>query len=142
MRRIKILLAEDSEFLAEVMKDFLGLQGFRVVIARNGMEALKHPALNSVDLIIMDIDMPIMGGIQATSKLRALGFSRPILAHSGEVDFQLRSDFRAAGFSAHVAKPIDFPEFVSLLQSLLPETQRHQPDTRFHVDIEGANSLL
>lgn len=116
-----ILLVDDSNDLITVMTHILAEKGFHVAVAMNGKEAVDYPALDSIDLIIMDIDMPVMSGIEATSHLRADGFTGPIIAYSGGVDFQKRSDFINAGFSAHTDKPVDFDELESLIRSLLPQ---------------------
>lgn len=116
-----ILLVDDSDDLITLMTHILEEKGFKVAIAKNGIEAVEFPALDSIDLIIMDIDMPVMSGIQATFHLRAAGFTRPIIAYSGGVDFQMRADFISAGFTAHTDKPVDFAELESLIRSLLPK---------------------
>jgi two-component system sensor histidine kinase/response regulator len=118
MRNAKILLAEDSEDLAETMVDALGGQGYSVIVAKNGMEVLQHPSLGSVDLIIMDMQMPVMDGLTATRKLREQGCKIPILACTGMQDSLIRQKVLAAGCSSYVEKPIDFASFFSLVAKL------------------------
>ena len=68
--RTKILLAEDNEFNQETIRTFLESKGFLVTIANNGLEALQMASANPPHLIIMDIQMPLMDGLEATKQLR------------------------------------------------------------------------
>src|SRR5437762_871192 len=66
-----ILLAEDNEFTAETMRDYLLFHNFRVNLARNGYEVIEQALFATPDLIIMDIQMPGINGFEAMQRLRA-----------------------------------------------------------------------
>lgn len=79
----------------------------KVVVANNGEEALKIVEQEAVNLVFMDMEMPIMGGLEATEKLRANAYSGPIYMISGNVDVGYKQQSLAAGADGHLAKPVD-----------------------------------
>lgn len=78
-----------------------------VLVANHGQEALDMMAEESIDLVFMDMEMPVMGGIEATEKLREQGFQGPIYMISGNVDLEHKQQSKAAGADGHMAKPVD-----------------------------------
>ena len=105
-----LLLVEDNHVNQEVAKEILGASGFDIDIRDNGAKAVQAIKKNTYDVVLMDIQMPVMDGLQATHKIRSLGgrFAElPIIAMtahalSGDAEKSL-----AAGMNAHVTKPID-----------------------------------
>ncbi|NJM10089.1 MAG: response regulator [Bdellovibrionaceae bacterium] len=102
----KILLAEDSLDGADLVTLYLELEGASVRHVTNGFEAIQAAGEDRFDLILMDIQMPMMDGLLATENLRSKGFTLPILALTAhalreEVDKSLN-----AGCDAHLTKPI------------------------------------
>jgi CheY-like chemotaxis protein len=69
---MKVLLVEDSRPVAIVLSNSLMAIGFEVDIVRNGLEAVQQYALEVPDLIFMDLEMPVMNGFEATSRIRAI----------------------------------------------------------------------
>ncbi|MDR2140438.1 MAG: response regulator [Deltaproteobacteria bacterium] len=117
----RILLAEDNEVNQLVAVKFLEKAGLIVTIANNGAEAVNLLEKERFDLVLMDIQMPVMDGLEATRRIR----SRPELADlpivamtahamAGDQDISL-----AAGMSAHLTKPIDFTALFQTLQVFL-----------------------
>lgn len=109
----KILLAEDSEDLQWLLSTILRSAGATVTLAHNGKEAVALARSELFDLILMDVEMPVMGGREATQTLRASGFKQPILgltAHalSNEIEKTI-----AAGCNAHISKPVDVDQLIS-----------------------------
>lgn len=103
----KILLAEDNETNQLVAKDILKNMGLEVDIASNGEEAVELYNLNKYDLILMDLQMPVLDGFEATKKIREIDSKIPIIALSAAVmqsDKDLTSE---AKMNAHLAKPIE-----------------------------------
>jgi len=78
-----------------------------VLVANHGQEALDMMAEESIDLVFMDMEMPVMGGIEATEKLREQGYQGPIYMISGNVDLEHKQQSKAAGADGHMAKPVD-----------------------------------
>ena len=119
----KILLAEDNEINLEIETEILEGLGFTIETAKNGyiaVEKMKNSNPGEFDLILMDIQMPVMDGLQATKYIRSLdnpGLANiPVIALSANA---FESDKRMSiesGMNAHLTKPIDVP---ILLETIL-----------------------
>ncbi len=123
-RRFKILLAEDVEANATLASLRLEQQGHRVRWVKNGAEAVAAYQESDFDLILMDLQMPVMDGIQATRRIRELEQGRgrriPILALTASVLNHERQESLAAGIDAIVGKPIDIDELLAQMENLTP----------------------
>ncbi len=104
-----ILVAEDEPTNREVFRLLLEEAGLRVDMARDGVEAVEMSEQADYDLILMDIQMPRMDGLDATRAIRALSGRRevPILATTANVFREDRERCLAAGMDDHVGKPVD-----------------------------------
>lgn len=108
IKKIKILAAEDTPLNQMLLKIMLDDFGFERDIAENGKVAIEKLQTNSYDIILMDIQMPEMNGIEATDYIRNKMNSKiPIIALTADVTMADIEKFKAAGMNAHVAKPID-----------------------------------
>ena len=118
--RGRILVVDDRREMRFIAQHFIEEAGGQVVAAENGQEALNivmsSPAsATSIDLIVMDMQMPVLDGFEATRRLRAAGFDRPIVAltaYAMEGDRQACLD---AGCTDYVTKPLHRPHFVQIL---------------------------
>ncbi|AOY00139.1 ATP-binding protein [Jeongeupia sp. USM3] len=117
----RILLAEDSPVNQRVIEVFLNRLGYEVAIAANGAEALKLAESQAYDLVLMDWQMPVMDGLEATRRLRAEPRSRdwPIVALTANANHDSEQVCRDAGMNAFLPKPIDLARLQSLLCELL-----------------------
>lgn len=118
-----ILLVEDNLINQEVAKVYLEKMKVNVVIANNGLEALNLVKENSFDIILMDLQMPIMDGIEATIEIKKLEDKKniPIVAMTAAAMEQDKENSKAAGMVAHITKPIDFKELKeTLLKFIVP----------------------
>ncbi|MDR2386213.1 MAG: response regulator [Deltaproteobacteria bacterium] len=117
----KILLVEDNDVNQLVASKILGNAGFQVTIASDGQEAVEKVKANDYDLVLMDVQMPIMDGLTATKVIRGNGFKDlPIVAmtaHAMSNDRQLSLD---AGMNDHVNKPINVNELFQTLVKWIP----------------------
>jgi CheY-like chemotaxis protein len=117
----KILLGEDNDVNQLVASKILGNAGFVVTIASDGQEAVEKVKSNTYDLVLMDVQMPIMDGLTATKVIRDDGFKDlPIVAmtaHAMSNDRQLSLD---AGMNDHVNKPINVNELFQTLVKWIP----------------------
>lgn len=115
---VHILLAEDNRINQVVAQETFGKFGAKVDIAANGLEAIQMVKLFSYDLILMDIRMPEMGGLEATRQIRDMGFQAPIVALTANVVEGDKEHFLKSGMNAVLGKPLDIPELVETLSSL------------------------
>ncbi|MBA2706075.1 MAG: response regulator [Blastocatellia bacterium] len=116
-----VLIVEDSEDARYFMRLELEQLGYRIVEADNGEKAVEVAERERPDIILMDLSLPIMDGIAATSKIRASdGFKTvPVIAVTAHQETDFRADAKAAGFNAYVTKPIDMPWLSELIEGLL-----------------------
>jgi len=107
--KLTILLAEDNDINAQIAIELLQSQGAKVDWAIHGQEAIDKVKANQTpyDLILMDIQMPVMDGYQASMELRRLGYTLPIIAMTAKVFSDEKAKCQGAGMNAHIAKPID-----------------------------------
>jgi CheY-like chemotaxis protein len=114
-------LAEDNEANIVTLTDYLHSKGFRVVLARNGMEAVQQAKQYIPDLILMDIQMPEMDGLAATCQIRADRNlpGMPIIAVTALAMPGDREKCLAAGATEYMAKPISLKTLVKLIEQYL-----------------------
>ncbi len=103
----QVLLVEDNEINQDVALLMLKKTGAQVKLAENGFQAVKAVNDNAPDLVLMDLQMPIMDGYEATRQLRENGYHGPIIALSAAVMDDDRKKSAQAGVDAHLGKPID-----------------------------------
>ncbi len=118
---VRILLAEDNRINQQVVSEFLKLSGMEVDIANNGQEALDWLEKAQFDAILMDAHMPVMGGIEATRRMRAdQRFSTlPIIALTAGVTEEERKNCLASGMNDFIAKPVNPEALVKILENWL-----------------------
>ena len=105
-----ILLVDDSKTELHLLSDMLTQRGFTVRTAENGEEAMRRLAEVKPDLILMDVQMPVMGGLEATRAMRAWERQEqrprtPIIAMTANAMDRDRADCLEAGMDEHLAKP-------------------------------------
>ena len=116
-----ILVVEDNEKNRELVKDILVLQGYRVLEAHDGAEAVARAQEQVLDLIIMDIQMPVMDGITAAKIIK----NNPVtsgVAMIALTSFAMKGDrerFMEAGFDDYIAKPIDTRKLPGIVKKYL-----------------------
>jgi PAS domain S-box-containing protein len=112
-----ILVAEDNQTNLDMIKYLLSIHNHKVHVARNGKEAIGQADLIKPDLILMDIRMPIMDGLEATKILRAKpDFEKiPIIALTASAGEESREDSLNAGCTDHISKPIQSIELFEIL---------------------------
>lgn len=120
---VKILLVEDIEVNREIALMMLSQFDFETDTAVDGREAVDKAAKNSYDLILMDIQMPIMNGYEATQEIRKSGNRVPIIAMTANAMPEDIKKARESGMNAHISKPLDFPKMIETIQSVLKNSK-------------------
>jgi len=122
---LDILVAEDVEINREVIVELLGNVGLKVRLANNGKECLEAVATKRPDVVLMDIQMPIMDGYMATKALResAENADLPIIALTANALLEEREHCLEVGMNGHVAKPIRMEQLYEQLVACLPHYQ-------------------
>jgi CheY-like chemotaxis protein len=117
----RILLVEDNPPTVDIVKLELELLGYEVMVAPDGLEAVKMATSESPDLIVMDIQLPKLNGLQAVSQIRANMMTRtvPILAATAKALANDRATCLEAGCDEYIAKPFTHTELGSAIQRLL-----------------------
>ncbi len=120
----KILLVDDSQTVLMTERAILAPERFQLITASNGAEACERARLEKPDLVLMDIVMPVMNGLDACKAIRADPSTRSIpiilVATRGETDNLERG--YASGCNDYVTKPLDATELLSKVRSILGVT--------------------
>ena len=116
-----ILIIEDIETISLTLKDYLISAGFRVFIANDGMEGIFQVRNLQPDLILMDIEMPIMDGFEVSNIIHSEQELRhiPIIAMTALALPLVREQCRAAGMAEYISKPVILKDVLVLIRRLL-----------------------
>lgn len=120
-----ILLVDDNDANVDAVSDYLTYQGYRVIIAKNGIEAIAKAATEQPDLILMDIQMPGMDGLEATRQIRAnpRGKQIPIIALTALAMPGDESKCIEAGANTYLSKPISLKELSKVVAQWINDFQ-------------------
>lgn len=118
-----ILLVEDEELLREGIQEILELHGYLVIGAANGIEALTWLSETHIDLIVTDMVMPKMDGVDFVAKLRETNTSLPVIVASGSSESVIAryglNSIHIPGANATIPKPFKSVDLISKIQELL-----------------------
>jgi diguanylate cyclase (GGDEF)-like protein len=137
-----VLIVEDNAINQQITAEFLKQSGIKYDIVKNGKEAIEHIQKYQYDAVLMDLQMPIMGGIEATEIIRTLpeGKLLPIIAMTANAMQQHKQECLDAGMNSHIAKPIDVDQLYSTLEQYIGRApvaniKLKQPDTHSEFSI-------
>ena len=118
---LTILLVEDDEDTRYMMRLGLEQRGYRVIEAENGEKGVELALTEPPDVILMDLSLPGIDGLEATKRIRNNHHPRrvPIVAVTAHQETDFREGAKASGFDAYVTKPIDFDWLTELLTGLI-----------------------
>jgi signal transduction histidine kinase/CheY-like chemotaxis protein/HPt (histidine-containing phosphotransfer) domain-containing protein len=129
-RRLDVLVADDSDVNRAVAATFLRQAGHAVIEAHDGSEAVRHAAARDFDVVLMDMRMAGMDGLEATRRIRALEGPRgrvPIVAVTANALDQHAEECRRAGMSDHLAKPFTQAELLAVIARAAPAQVAPEP---------------
>jgi two-component system cell cycle response regulator DivK len=114
----RILVVEDNEKNMKLFRDVLAATGYRTLEATTGSEALDIASEQLPDLVLMDIQLPDLDGVQALQRLRAHARTAtiPILALTAQAMQGDRERFLAAGFDGYLSKPVNVRELIDIVR--------------------------
>lgn len=128
-KKYKILVAEDNKINQIVTQNLLQRENYECVIAKDGKEALEAHMDTNFDLILMDINMPIMNGNEATKAIREFDTSTPIIALTAADIEQVKEDYKVFGFDGIITKPFDNYEFFQTVSEHIERTKIIEAET-------------
>ena len=114
----QILVVEDNEKNMKLFRDVLGAKGYRTIEATTGIEAVDMASEHTPDLVLMDVQLPDLDGVQALHRLRANTSTAtiPVLALTAQAMQGDRERFLAEGFDGYLSKPVNVRELVSVVR--------------------------
>ncbi|GHB24753.1 response regulator [Mongoliitalea lutea] len=119
----KILVAEDSSVIINLTKNVLLFEKYHITAVKNGKQVLEKLFNEDFDLILMDINMPLMDGIECTKAIRGLEDQNkariPIIAITGNYKNFTMDDFKKAGMNDYVQKPLDYDHLLATVKKHL-----------------------
>jgi len=118
----KVLIAEDSSVIQNLTKKILMMQNYAINSAKNGQQVLSAVEKEAYDIILMDINMPVMDGMECTKAIRAMDDPEkaniPIIAITGNAKNYTIEDFKEAGINEYLPKPLNFDQLVETVKKL------------------------
>jgi two-component system chemotaxis response regulator CheY len=117
----KILSVDDSASIRQMVKMTLSGAGYDVLLAGDGMEGLNAAQATSVDMVLTDLNMPVMNGLTLIRELRKLPAYRgvPIVFLTTESDAEMKKEAKAAGATGWITKPFQQDQLVALVKKVL-----------------------
>ena len=116
----KVLVAEDSSVIQNLTKKILQMQSYNISSVKNGQQVLDLLEKENFDIILMDINMPVMDGMECTRNIRALSdpvkSQIPIVAITGNAPNYSIEDFKEAGINEYLPKPLNFDTLVETVK--------------------------
>lgn len=118
----RVLIAEDSSVIQNLVKKILEFQNFEITAVKNGEQVLQTLQKEHYDIILLDINMPVMDGMESVKAIRALAdpskASVPVVAITGNARNYTEEEFKEAGFNEVLMKPLNFDKLVMVVKDL------------------------
>jgi len=118
--KLKVLVVDDEKGFCENVKDILEMENYDVVTAYNGFIGLELAKENGFDLVLMDVKMPVMDGVETFKKMKVIAPGTPVIMITAyAVEDLLREALQEGAFGA-LRKPLDFDKLFELIQNAIP----------------------
>ncbi|MFD2523161.1 response regulator [Emticicia soli] len=118
----RVLIAEDSSVIQNLAKKILEFQNFEITAVKNGEQVMQLLDKEDFDILLLDINMPIMDGMECIKAIRELDDKKkanvPAVAITGNAKNYSEDDFKNAGFNDALMKPLNFDRLVTVVKSL------------------------
>ena len=122
MSQKRVLIAEDSSVIQNLAKKILEFQNFEITAVKNGEQVLQILDKEDFEIILLDINMPIMDGMECVKAIRGLAnkdkAQLPVVAITGNAKNCSEEDFTTAGFNDVLIKPLNFDRLVEIVNEL------------------------
>tara|TARA_R110000868_G_scaffold259998_2_gene518281 strand:+ start:191 stop:571 length:381 start_codon:yes stop_codon:yes gene_type:complete len=119
----KVIIAEDSSVIQNLTRKILQIQKYDITSVKNGIEVIDEINKDNFDLILMDINMPKMDGMECARKIRKMDNKQksqiPIIAITGNAKNYSISDFNEAGINEFIPKPLNFDVLVETVKKYM-----------------------
>ena len=119
----KILVGEDSSVILNLTKSILSFENYQMKAAKNGKQVLDMLDKEDFDLILMDLNMPVLDGASCTKLIRNLEDTTksklPIIAITGNMNNYTMDEFRRLGFDDFIQKPLDYDKLLATVKKFL-----------------------
>ena len=116
----KILVVEDFEDSRYSLCRLLEMSGHTVVEAADGQQAIDFALAERPDVVLMDLSLPIVDGLEATRRIQADGDWVPVIAVTAHDTAHVEEEAAGVNFAAYVTKPIDFDQLDALIHRIVP----------------------
>lgn len=118
----RVLIAEDSSVIQNLARKILEFQNYDITAVKNGEQVLQILAKENFNILLLDINMPIMDGMECVRQVRALPDAAkagvPIVAITGNAKNYTEEEFKTAGFNDVLVKPLNFDRLVEVVNQL------------------------
>ncbi|CAN5258265.1 hypothetical protein BH23BAC1_BH23BAC1_18490 [soil metagenome] len=116
----KVLIAEDSSVIQNLTKKILKMQQYEISSVKNGSQVLKKLENEDFNVILLDINMPVMDGMECARRIRSLEDPKksqvPIIAITGNARNYSMEQFKEVGINEYLPKPLNFDELVEMVK--------------------------
>ncbi|MFK7816619.1 MAG: hybrid sensor histidine kinase/response regulator [Gammaproteobacteria bacterium] len=115
----KVLIVEDDLDLVELLKIYLNEMGYSTIAVTNGIKALEYSEEDDLDLVLLDMQLPELSGVEVVKKLRAKNFTSPIIAMTASSNHDDKVRALQAGCNEFLSKPIQLPPLINAISKAL-----------------------
>ena len=115
----RILVAEDSSVILNLTRKILGQKNYEIETVKNGQEVLKSLSASPFDLILLDIHMPKMDGMECAQEIRKSDQDIPIIAISGNANNYTMKDFKSVGINDYLPKPLNYDQMLEMVNNYI-----------------------